>query len=109
MTDEESPRYALLVISKKRVDESQQVWVDEGQRFWVVNVPEGWSTQHQAISKDAWLDNPPPADAKVFATKSAARAFGQQWRGDGWCRPKRVIVVRVRARMKQVFDRWELA
>lgn len=86
-------KFALIVAGKeaRSGDAQKTVMTVAGERFWVMNEPDGWV---EATSVRVDSSQRIPADVKVFATAADAEKFARRWKGHPWwCKPNGVFEV----------------
>lgn len=77
--------FALIVTSKEALASDRYVMTKAGDRFWVLNEPEGWveATSTRFVNRRLV-----PGDLKLFKTVASAERFAKRWRGHPWwCQP----------------------
>ena len=80
---EENSYFILVVSSKEEKCANDSIMTQEGEKFLVLNEPEGW-----VPATSCHWDGEIPKDAKTFSSIKLAEKFAKKWKGHPWwCNP----------------------
>jgi len=112
MSANQISKFVLIVESHEaRSGYNNTVLTESGDRFLVVDEPEGWVEATSAAWTGSLNDsNGFPHEPKLFESVGEAAAFAKRWEGHPWwCKPNgKYEILEMRPAFKQVQDGYEM-